>query len=916
MTKNLEKIPSQNRVSVREKKSAQETATITSRVSELLLRASSASTSGALQLLETTGEGLSEQEAANRLAKFGKNEVAHERAPHWILQLWRAFANPFIAVLVTLMLVSLITDVLMAAPADKDWKTIIVLSVMISVSTLLRFVTEFKSTRAAEALKALVSTTATVLRRSSNSAHPSKSEVPISLVVPGDIVMLGAGDMVPADIRLLSSKDLFVSQSALTGESLPVEKFDALGAVQEKIAHGTGVANGSGLEAQNLCFMGTNVISGTSIGLVIASGRNTYFGSMSKSILGYRSETSFDKGVKNVSYLLIKFMLVMVPVIFVINGFSKHDWKEAFLFGIAVAVGLTPEMLPMIVSANLAKGALLLAKKKCVVKRINSIQNLGAMDVLCTDKTGTLTRDKIVLERYLDIHGQRNQDVLDFAYLNSYHQTGLKNLLDKAVLHHVDTNGEVERGKSWEKIDEIPFDFSRRRMSVVLRRDDNSHVLICKGAVEEVIPLCNSFEEDGNIDLGGTAPFLVHNKQEALTLSRELNEDGLRVVAVAYREFYDKTTEYAVADESRMVLVGFVGFLDPPKESAEMAIRALNEHGIAIKVLTGDNDLIARNVCRQVGIESQRIVLGTEVEAMSDAELARVVEENSIFAKLTPLQKARIVRILKANGHTVGYLGDGINDAASLRDADVGISVDSAADIAKESSDIIMLEKDLMVLAEGVLEGRNTFGNIIKYIKMTASSNFGNVFSVLVASAFIPFLPMLAIQLLIQNTLYDLSQTTIPFDRVDPEYLTHPRKWRSDDIARFMVCIGPISSIFDITTFTLMWFLFKANSPAHAALFQSGWFIEGLLSQTLVVHMIRTEKVPFLQSRAAWPVMLTTVVIMGFGILIPFTRFGASVGLVPLPLVYFPWLVITLFLYCSLTQFVKNWYIRRFAVWL
>lgn len=886
------------------------------RANSLLAQVSAASIQGALQLMESDERGLIHKDGLRRLEKYGPNEVAHEKAPHWTVQLWHAAANPFNAVLATLMLVSFIMDVLLVAHHERDFKTIVILSIMISVSTALRFITEFRSTRAAEALKALVSTTATVIRRTSDTGKPQDIEVPITNVVPGDIVRLAVGDMVPADVRLLTSKDLFVSQSVLTGESIPVEKFDTLGAVAGKSATGAGVSADSVIDAENVCFMGTNVVSGTATALVVATGKDTYFGSMSKNILGYRAETSFDRGVKSVSYVLIRFMLVMVPIIFLINGFIKGDWLEAFTFGIAVAVGLTPEMLPMIVSANLAKGAILLSRKKCIVKRINAIQNFGAMNVLCTDKTGTLTRDKIVLEQYLDVHGKRNQDVLDFAYLNSFHQTGFKNLLDKAVLEHVDTNGEVERGKNWEKIDEIPFDFERRRMSVVLRRDDGSHLLICKGAVEEVLELCTRFEEDGDVDTGVTKPLSAEEKAEALQLAYRMNEDGLRVVAVAYREFFDKTTEYTSRDETDMVLVGFVGFLDPPKESAADAIQALRQHGIEVKVLTGDNELIARNVCRQVGIDAKNIVVGGQIDRMDDEELAQEVERTSVFAKLTPFQKSRIVRILQANGHTVGYLGDGINDAASLRDADVGISVDSAADIAKESSDIIMLEKDLMVLEQGVLEGRNTFGNIIKYIKMTASSNFGNVFSVLVASAFIPFLPMLPIHLLIQNVLYDISQTTIPFDRVDKEYLAKPRKWRADDIARFMLCIGPISSIFDITTYCLMWFVFKANAPEHASLFQSGWFVEGLLSQTLIVHMIRTQKIPFIQSRAALPVMLTTAFIMAFGIAVPFTPFGASVGMVPLPLSYFPWLVATLLSYCVLTQLVKTWYIRRFNMWL
>ena len=864
----------------------------------------------------TTSGGLTTHQASIRLKKYGLNEIAREKAPGWPLQLWRSFVNPFVVVLVTLMVVSAITDVGLAKAGARDFKTIIVLSVMITLSTMLRFVTEYRSSLAAEALRDLVKSVASVERiyskkgsgTSPTTPTPVIKEIPMSHIVPGDIVHLAAGDMVPADMRLVKAKDLFISQSALTGESIPVEKL--------AITCDPSSLPKTVLEAPNICLLGTNVVSGSATGIVLSTGGETYFGSMAAGMTGVRPETSFDKGVKSVSYLLIKFMLVMVPVIFLINGFVKHDWKEAFLFGIAVAVGMTPEMLPMIVSANLAKGSIKLAEKKCVVKNINAIQNLGAMDVLCTDKTGTLTRDKIVLERYVDFHGNDNSEVLDFAYLNSYHQTGLKNLLDKAVLQHVDISGEVERGKNWEKVDEIPFDFARRRMSVILRKENGSHLLICKGAVEEVLSLCKWYEDDGDVDKGSFEQFDENHKQEGLALAQRMNEEGLRVVAVAYREFESRPATYSFSDEDSLVFIGFVAFLDPPKESAEAAMRALNGHGVSVKVLTGDSDLIALNICHQVGIKSDRAVLGSEVEALSDSELAPLLESESIFAKLDPLQKSRIVRLLKASGHTVGYLGDGINDAASLRDADIGISVDTAADIAKESSDIIMLEKDLIVLDHGILEGRNVFGNIIKYIKMTASSNFGNVFSIVIGSAFLPFLPMLAIQLLVQNTLYDFSQSTIPWDRVDEDYLAVPRKWRSDDIARFMIWIGPISSIFDITTFAIMWFVFKANSPASAAIFHSGWFVEGLLSQTLIVHMIRTQKIPFFQSRATWPVILMTGIVMAVGIAIPFTGFGTSIGLSPLPLAYFLWLLGTLVLYAVLTQVVKTVYIRRFKEWL
>ena len=892
------------------------------RVAAMLSEASRFTPEDALKVLETSHDGLTDGEAAKRRIRHGKNAVAHEKAPSWFVQLGHAFLNPFIGVLVCLMLVSYVLDVRMADAGAADWKTVIVLSIMITASALLRFFTEFRSNKAAQALQAMVKTTATVTRRDeSRGFAKTEIELPIEFLVPGDIVRLGAGDMIPADVRLLSSKDLFVSQSVLTGESMPVEKFDTLvnvvGKSTEQTTTGqTATGDASALDMGNIAFMGTNVISGAGTAVVVTIGSKTFFGSMARGVIGQRAQTSFDIGINKVSFLLIKFMLVMVPIVFLINGFTKHNWMEALLFSLSVAVGLTPEMLPMIVSANLAKGALLMSRKKVIVKRLNAIQNFGAMNILCTDKTGTITRDQIVLERYVDLHGEENLDVLEYAYLNSHHQTGLKNLLDRAVLEHVELDEELKMERLFDKVDEIPFDFNRRRMSVIVAKDADTHLLICKGAVEEVLSHCTHAEMDADMNNTEVEALTPESCLAAQKLSEEMNEEGFRVVAIAYREMSASDKSYGVADESDMILVGFVGFLDPPKESARHAIAALKEHGVEVKVLTGDNELVTRKVCGQVGLPNERVVLGREIEALNEEELANLAERETLFAKLSPAQKARIIRALRGRGHTVGYLGDGINDAAALRDADVGISVDTAADIAKESADIIMFEKNLMVLEEGVLEGRNTFGNIIKYIKMTASSNFGNVFSMLVASAFIPFLPMLPIHLLIQNMLYDFSQTTIPFDRVDKEYLKVPRKWYAGDIGRFMLFIGPISSIFDITTFLLMWYVFKANSPAHQSLFQSGWFIEGLLSQTLVVHMIRTQKIPFIQSCGTWPLLLATFVICSVGIAFPFTPFGAHVGLHPLPLSYFPWLALTLLSYCVLTQTLKTLYIRKFQMWL
>lgn len=861
-----------------------------------------------LSMLDTRDSGLSDIEVRDRQQQFGLNEVAHEKAPAWYIQLLQAFINPFIGILVVIAFVSLITDVFLAAPGDRDYKTLVVVSIMVGLSSLLRFWQEFRSNQAAEELKSMVKTTATVLRKT--VLGPVRQELDIKELVPGDILFLSAGDMIPADCRILQSKDLFISQAMLTGEALPVEKRDL------PIAN----ANArSPLELENCCFMGTNVVSGSATAVAITTGSLTFFGSISRSVTGKRAETSFDKGVNSVSWLLIKFMLVMVPLVFLINGITKGNWLEALLFGIAVAVGLTPEMLPMIVTANLAKGAVNMSKRKVIVKRLNSIQNIGAMDVLCTDKTGTLTIDKIVLERHLNVLGVEDDEVLKWAYLNSYHQTGLKNLLDLAVLEHGDLHDSL-RAEDFRKVDEIPFDFQRRRMSVILQHG-HKHLLICKGAVEEMLDLCPRVFDPGEdqqlqIDVDDIIPLDEKMRQTILNTSKKLNKEGLRVLLVAVKEFEERPLTYSVADESNMIITGFIGFLDPAKPSARPSIEALHKLGISLKVLTGDNEVVTKKICRDVGIPVNHILLGSELEQIGDEELTDRIDEINIFAKLSPAQKSRVVKVLQAKGHTVGFMGDGINDAAALRDADVGISVDTAVDIAKESADIILLEKDLMVLRKGVIYGRRTFGNIIKYIKMTASSNFGNMFSMLGASAILPFLPMLPIQILVQNLLYDISQISIPWDRMDAEYIETPRKWDAGGISKFMIFIGPISSIFDYATYGIMWYIFKANSPAHQSLFQSGWFIEGLLSQTLIVHMIRTKKIPFIQSWATAPVLALTTAIMAIGIFLPFSGFANALQMTPLPMSYFPWLIAILLTYCLLTQLIKNWFIRKFQYWL
>jgi Mg2+-importing ATPase len=857
-----------------------------------------------LAALESDRHGLTDDEVERRRERFGRNEVAHEKPPTWYGELARAFANPFNFLLTTLAIVSGLTG---------DHEAMTVIGVMVVFSTSLRFIQESRSNKSAQALRALVRTT-TAVERAGDEFDPAgpatrRREIPMAELVPGDIVYLSAGDMIPADVRLLAAKDLFVGQSALTGEALPVEKVERAPKPETPAAV---------TELSTVCFMGTNVVSGTATSVVVATGGNTTFGRMAKGLVGRRAETAFDVGVHKVSWLFIKFIVVMVPIVFLINALTKGSWLEALLFGLAIAVGLTPEMLPMIVTTNLAKGAVTMAKHKTIVKRLNAIQNFGAMDVLCTDKTGTLTQDKVVLERHVNVVGEESDMVLALAYLNSFYQTGLKNLLDVAVLDHAELKRELAVDRAYGKVDEIPFDFNRRRMSVVVDHEHRDHQLICKGAAEEILAICK-YVRDEAPELDQRARIVeldAERRQDAKELVAELNEDGFRVVAVAYREFPTTHGPYAVVDESELTLAGFIGFLDPPKESAAPALTALASHGVAVKVLTGDNDLVTRKICHDVGLDVAHIVLGSELQGLDDAALGELASNNIVFAKLAPDDKTRIVRALKARGHTVGFLGDGINDAGALREADVGVSVDSAVDIAKESADIILLEKSLMVLEEGVVEGRRTFGNTIKYIKMTASSNFGNVFSVLVASAFLPFLPMLPVQLLTVNLLYDISQASIPWDDMDPEYIRAPRQWRADDIGRFMVFVGPISSIFDIATFALMWYVYHANAPSHQTLFQSGWFIESLATQTLIVHMIRTAKVPFIQSRATWPVLSMTGAIILGGSMLPFLPFGRNLGLQPLPGSYFFWLFAILLSYLALTQLMKIWYIRRFGSWL
>jgi Mg2+-importing ATPase len=869
-------------------------------LSDLVRDAATEDSAEVLRLLGTSPAGLAEAEAAARLEQYGPNEVGREKHEGWPQRLYIAARNPLVILLTILATLSFATG---------DFRAGVVMLLMVVLGVSLRFVQETKANTAAAKLKAMISVTATVVR----DGQPK--EIPLQHLVPGDIVKLSAGDMVPGDVRLLSAKDLFLIQATLTGESMPVEKTDACDSRP----------NVSPIERSNMCFLGTSVESGSATAVIVATGAQTYFGKVARSLTGQQVETAFDRGVKRYTWLMIQFMAVMVPLVFLINGLFKHDWKDAFFFSLAVAVGLTPEMLPMIVSVCLSKGALAMSRKKVIVKRLHSIQNFGAMNVLCTDKTGTLTADHVILEIYCDVFKSESQTVLQDAYLLSHFQTGLKNILDRAVLHHQELHGALSIDK-FSKVDEIPFDFTRRMMSVVVEGPDGQRELLTKGAPEAVFAKCTHFESEG--DVYPMEPILVGDLIEQVN---DLSEDGFRVLAVATKKV-EKKAAYAKADETELVLTGYLAFLDPPKETAATAINVLRQHGVAVKVLTGDNDLVTRKVCTEVGINAEKIVLGSQVETMTDPQLAEAVEVIDVFARLSPAHKQRIVKALQRKGHVVGFMGDGINDAPALRAADVGISVDNAVDIAKESADVILLEKNLMVLEEGVVEGRKVFVNILKYIRMGASSNFGNMFSVIGASAWLPYVPMAPIQVLSNNLLYDFSQVPIPTDNVGPQQIAKPRPWNMGEIAKFIVFIGPISSIFDYTTYAIMWFVFKCNDLGlvpppdlvaryagatdpektyAAALFHTGWFVESLMTQTLIIHVIRTNLIPFVQSRASWQLTMTTLLIMAFGAWLPFSPLATALGFVPLPPLFWLLLLATLLCYVGLTQVIKMWLIRK-----
>lgn len=858
-----------------------------------------------LARLNSTPAGLSEDEAAERLEVFGPNEVAQEKKHDWLWRLWVAVRNPLVILLTVLAIVTFATagD---ASDMIGGW----VMVAMVALGVSLRFIQETKADNAAAKLKAMIKVTATALR------DGQAREIPLKDLVPGDVVKLSAGDMIPGDVRLLSAKDLFIIQATLTGESLPVEKNDARDPRP----------NIQPIEYANLCFLGTSVESGSATAVIVATGAQTYFGKMASSLAGQQVETAFDKGVKRFTWLMIRFMVVMTPLVFAINGLTKHDWKLAFFFALSVAVGLTPEMLPMIVSVCLSRGAMTMSKQKVIVKRLNSIQNFGAMNVLCTDKTGTLTIDHVILEIHCDVFKNESEEVLRDAYLISHFQTGLKNVLDRAVLKYSELHREMSVDK-YNKVDEIPFDFSRRMMSVVVEGPDGQRQILTKGAPESVFKKCTHFECNG--ESFEMEPILVGNLIEQVN---SLSEDGFRVLAIANKKVGVQTA-YSKADEENLVLTGYLAFLDPPKDTAKTAITALRQHGVAVKVLTGDNDLVTRKVCSEVGIAADQIILGNDVEKMSDEQLAEVIDRVDIYARLSPSHKKRVVQALQKKGHVVGFMGDGINDAPALRAADVGISVDNAVDIAKESADMILLEKNLMVLEAGVLEGRKVFVNILKYIRMGASSNFGNMFSMLGGAALFNFQPIMPLQILTNNLLYDFSQVPIPTDNVGANQIAKPRPWQMGEIAKFMLLLGPISSIFDYTTFAMMYFLFKCTDAAaqaqvtpemaaqlkeeaidhtHAAqMFHTGWFVESIMTQTLIIHVIRTNLIPFIQSRASWQLSMTTILIMAIGGVLPYTPLAGPLGFVPLPWLFWPLLALTLLCYVALTQIIKSWMVRK-----
>ena len=867
-----------------------------------------------LAFYHTSLKGLDSEQVEENRDLYGENTITKGQEDSIFKKIYESIINPFTIILLVIAFISLVTNVWLAKPGQEDPTTSIIIVVLVLISGGIRFVQELRSDKATTNLSKMIVNTATVIR------DGLEQELPIDELVVGDLVKLSAGDMIPADVILFESRDFFVQQSGLTGESDAVEKLALNKATNQNVE--------SLLEAESLAFMGTNVISGSAIAMVLAVGDDTMMGAIEQTLNTYDEPTSFEREMNSISWLLIRLMLVMVPIVFFANGLTDGDWLEAGVFALSVGVGLTPEMLPMIITASLAKGSIIMAKEKVVIKKLNAIQDLGAIDILCTDKTGTLTQDEIVLEYPLDIHGDLDMAVLRRAYLNSHFQTGLKNLMDRAIISRTEKEAKEHAilqnlDTSFQKIDELPFDFERRRMSVIVKDDSNVVSMVTKGALEEMLNISTHVEYRGEV-----IPLTEDIRQEVLAEVGQLNRQGLRVLGVGYKSGLREDYAYTVTDERDMILTGYLAFLDPPKPSAAPAIQALLEHGVKTKILTGDNEKVTQAICEKVGLDVEHILLGADIDQMTDQELADVVEKVTVFAKLSPDQKARIILQLKRNGHGVGYMGDGINDAPSMKVADVGISVDTAVDIAKETADVILLDKDLMVLETGIVEGRKVYANMTKYIKMTVSSNFGNIFSLLVASIFLPFLPMAPVHLIVLNLVYDLSCVALPFDNVDQDFLKQPHTWEAKSITRFMVWMGPISSVFDILTFIFLYFIIVPLVTGHhyvhgsesalqfIILFQTGWFIESMWSQTMVIHMLRTAKVPFVQSRPAWLVIFTTLVAAFFVTSLPYGPLVNILRLAPLGLPYFLFLVGIIFLYMFSVTVIKKFYIKKYREWL
>ena len=831
-------------------------------------------------------KGLSNEQVENRLSTYGKNEMKQKKQKKWYNYLWDSLLSPFNIILMGITIILIYTDIILTSP--PSYANIIVILVLVLASTLLEFFEVYNSNKAAEKLKDLVATTCTVIR------NETKIKIPLNEITIGDVILLSAGDIIPADVRVLEAKDLYITQSSLTGESDSVKKsIDEIESITD---------------LDTICFMGTNVTSGSGKAIVIKTGDSTYFGKVANTITSGKPITSFQKGINNLSKLLIRFMLILIPITFLLNN-AKHGSLTAFTFSVAIAIGITPLLLPVILSSSLSKGAVKMSKKKTIVKRLDSIQSFGSMNILCTDKTGTLTEDNIVLEKYLDIKGNEDKKILEYVFLNSYFQTGLKGNIDEAVIKRAEKEEINVIASKYKKIDEIPFDFSRRRLSVIVS-DGTSKKLITKGAIEEILSVCTTVNYKDTIN-----PITSDIKNNILSISKNLNIQGMRVIGVCQKTDIENISEFSVKDESKMTFLGFIGFLDPPKESAKSAIERLNSYGVRVMVLTGDNEYVTRAICEKVNISTKRILTGNKVDKLSDMALLRLLRSTNVLAKLSPIQKARIVRLLRESGNIVGYMGDGINDAPSLTNAEVGISVDTAVDIAKETADIILLEKDLHVLVDGVVEGRKTFGNLLKYIKMAVSFNFGEVLSVLIASILLPFMPITPIQLLVQSLLYDFGQLSLPLDHVDKEYLEKPRRWNLTSIKNFMLFMGPTSSIFDLLVFSILWYGFKLRAP-DVALFQTIWFSYGVVSNLVGLHVIRTSKIPFFQSHASKSVYLSSITLSIVALIIPFTFIGNFIGLVALPLKYIALIITIPILYCFLALFVKKLYIKKYGEWI